>query len=180
LDKDDPDEATKFEYLPNPRMKALKDVLRARIGKKVIWCRFTKDIELGMREFNDAVSYYGGNGRDERSENKQQFINNKHVQNMFSNPAVGGTGVDGLQKVARTAIYYSNSYNSVQRWQSEDRIDRIGMGEGSSTYIDLVARDTVDLPILRNLRKKKQLSDLVLDDIRQLFMAEEEANDEDN
>lgn len=174
LDKDDPDEATKFKDLPNPRMDALKHVLRSRIGKHVIWCRFTRDVHNCLREINSAVSYFGGDGRDEKIENKRAFIENPHITDLVSNPAAGGTGVDGLQKVARTAIYYSNSYNVIQRWQSEDRIDRIGMGEGSSWYFDLIARNTVDVGILANHRKKKQLSDLVLDDIRQLLMVEED------
>lgn len=175
LDKDDPDEATRFEILPNPRLDALKQVLRSRLGKAVIWCRFTRDIENVMETYgSEAVSYYGDTGSVERIEAKRSFIDpNTAITKFVSNPAAGGTGVDGLQKVARTAIYYSNSFNSIHRWQSEDRTHRIGMG-GTCTYIDLIARNTVDRAILANLRNKKALSDLVLDDIRKMLIEDEE------
>lgn len=168
LDKDDPDDATEFMELPNPRMDALKQVMRSRLGKKIVWCRFRRDIENGLRAFNNGVSYYGGDGRDEKRENKLHFINDPDCDNLWSNPASAGAGVDGLQ-IARTAIYYSQSHNAIDRWQSEDRIDRIGMGDGASYYCDLVARNTVDVGILRNHKKKKELSDLILDDIRMLL-----------
>lgn len=169
LNKENPEDETQLELLPwNPRMDALKQVIRSRLGKKVIWCRFTKDIELGMQQYNNAVSYYGGNGKDEKIENKKAYIFNPDIEEMFSNPSAGGTGVDGLQKVTRTAIYYSNSFNSIHRWQSEDRTHRIGMGE-TCTYIDLIAHNTVDRKILRRLQKNKAMSDYVLDEIRQML-----------
>lgn len=173
LDKERPDDATEYKRLPwNPRLDALKQVRKSRMGKMVIWARFTKDIEDILETYRDSsVSYYGGTGRDERIENKQRYIDDDNITEFCSNPSAGGTGVDGLQKVTRTAVYYSNSYNSIHRWQSEDRTHRIGM-TGTCTYIDLVARDTVDGPILRNLRKKKELSDLVLDDIRMVLLGD--------
>lgn len=174
LDKEDPDAATQFEMLPNSRMDALKQVRKSRLGKVVVWSRFRKDIELQKQAYNSGVSYYGADGKTEKNENKRLFINDPNITEFFANPASAGTGVDGLQKVARTAIYYSNSFNVIHRWQSEDRIDRIGLGIGASTYIDLVARGTVDVGILANHKQKKQLSDLVLDDIRQLLMIGED------
>jgi SNF2 family DNA or RNA helicase len=67
-------------------------------------------------------------------------------------------------------IYYSNSYDAIKRWQSEDRGHRPGM-EGTLTIIDLVARGTVDRPILQNLKGKKSISSLTLDNIRKMFSA---------
>lgn len=172
LDKENPEDDTQWEDLPwNPRLTALQQLRKARQGKVVIWCRYRRDVENVLSKYNTAVSYFGGTGKDERIENKLAFVNDNHITEFVSNPSVGGTGVDGLQKVAQTAIYYSNSYNSLHRWQSEDRTHRIGM-MGSCTYFDLIARNTVDLPILGNLRKKKQLSDLMLDDIRLWLMSQ--------
>lgn len=174
LDKEDPDEATVFRELPwNPRLDALKQVRKSRLGKSVIWARFNKDIENILRVLGSgAVDYYGKTNDDQRIRNKAAFINDDRITDFVSNPAAGGTGVDGLQKVGRTAIYYSNSFNAIQRWQSEDRTHRIGMG-GTCTYIDLVARNTVDSKILKNLQSKKDLSNLVLDDIRMMLEDQE-------
>lgn len=178
LDKDDPDEATKFMMLPNPRLETLKRVRRSRLGKAVIWCRFNKDIEAVLGEYNTAVDFYGDTSKENKQQAKLRFSDphDHDVLEFVSNPSAGGTGVDGLQRTGRTAIYYSNSYNAIHRWQSEDRTNRIGMG-GTCTYIDLVARNTVDVSILSNLRKKKALSDLTLDEIRLMLIgAEDNAN----
>lgn len=153
---------------PNPRVEALDALLGARQGKKIIWCRFNKDIETLIAKYGKkAVSFYGATSNKDRVAAKEQFIDPySDVELFIANPAAAGTGVDGLQ-MCRTVIYYSNSYNALERWQSEDRTHRIGMG-GTCTYFDIVARGSVDVAILANLRKKKSLSDFVLDDIRRM------------
>ena len=155
--------------LPNPRLDRMRDVLEQRQGKAVIWARFNRDIENIMAALgSEAVDYYGATSPSARKINKERFLEDDTIRYFVSNPAAGGTGIDGLQTVGRTALYYTNSFDALHRWQSEDRTHRIGMG-GTCTYIDLVARGTVDVKILSNLRAKKSLSDLVLDDIRKVF-----------
>lgn len=155
--------------LPNPRLERMKEVIDQRSGKMVIWARFNRDIENIMAALgSEAVDYVGATSPTQRVINKQRYIEDDTVRFFVSNPSAGGTGIDGLQKVSRTALYYTNSYDALHRWQSEDRTHRIGMG-ATCTYIDLVARSTVDVKILANLRNKKSLSDLALDDIRKVF-----------
>lgn len=56
-------------------------------------------------------------------------------------------GIDGLQETVELAIYYTNSFNREHRWQSEDRIHRLGMC-GTALYADMVVSGTVDeLPL---------------------------------
>jgi hypothetical protein len=156
----------------NPRMDALRDVLDTRGGKTMIWARFTDDIEAIMNVLGtSAVSYYGATRDDDRALAKRRFLDASSGINYFvSNPQAGGVGLDGFQNVCRNAIYYSNSYNAIDRWQSEDRIHRMGQ-EMKVMYIDLICRGSVDRKILANLRAKKSLSDLVLDDIRRILEA---------
>lgn len=164
------DEDGRIHELPNPRMDALDDLLQSRSGKIVIWARFNRDIEnIAAHLKGRAVTYYGPTSTGQRAEAKARFLDpSSGIDYFIGNPAAAGTGVDGLQTVSNTAIYYSNSFNALERWQSEDRIDRIGMS-GHSTYFDLIARGGPDRKILANLRKKKSLSDLVLDDFKSLF-----------
>ncbi len=165
------DDGTKYEFLKNPRLE-LAEELDEMIGverKKIIWCRFQHDATVLMKLFgNRAVDYIGPTSDDDRARNKAAFLDPKSGKDIFiSNPAAGGTGLN-LQGLCTHAIYYSNSFNSVHRWQSEDRIHRIGTKEACH-FIDLIASRTVDTGILANLKAKKALSTLVLDDIRKMI-----------
>lgn len=159
--------------LPNPRLEAMKNVIEQRQGKIVIWARFNKDIESIMEALgNRAISYYGATKDVDRKIAREKFLDkDSGIDYFVSNPQAGGTGLN-LQGECRTAIYYSNSYRAIDRWQSEDRIHRIGTVH-TITYIDLIANKTVDNKILANLRSKKSLSDLMLDDLRRFVTVED-------
>ena len=94
------------------------------------------------------------------------------VDYFVGNPAAAGTGLDGLQ-VAELAVYYSNGFNAENRWQSEDRIHRIGM-RGRAHYVDLVTEDSVDNLILKNLSAKKGTARAVFENPSLLEQANEE------
>ena len=159
---------TVFETEKNPRRDVLVSAIEKLPGKVIVWCRFNADIELLRTTFsNSCTVIYGATKQKDREHAKEAFLDPEGPRYLVANPAAAGKGVDGLQKVCDTAIYYSNSFNAIERWQSEDRIHRIGMGETAS-YIDLIARGSPDRSILTNLRAKKSLSDLVLDDIRHI------------
>ena len=57
-------------------------------------------------------------------------------------------------------MYYSNSFSSTDRAQSEDRAHRIGQTR-SVTYIDLIAEGTVDAVVVEALRGKRDVSEFV-------------------
>lgn len=65
-------------------------------------------------------------------------------------------------------VYYSNNYSLETRLQSQDRIHRIGQNN-KCTYIDLVVPQTVDEAILKRLKEKKELSNMVLDDLIEII-----------
>ena len=161
----------KFDVLDNPRMNALLDVIGQYPdeAKVIIWCRFNHDCADVLAALGEqAVGYYGPLSDEDRATNKEIFIEDWDVKYFVGSPDTAGTGTDGLQRVCSRAVYYSNSFNSVNRWQSEDRTSRIGMGT-NATYVDLIARGSPDLKILRNLRDKKNISDLTLDQIRMML-----------
>jgi SNF2 family DNA or RNA helicase len=154
----------------NPRIQAALEYLESREGKHVVWTRFILDRQLlaeGMRAAGINFAEYAG--RDEERYNaKLGFMQDPNVRVFLANPQSAGTGTDGLQTVCTQALYYSNSFNSIDRWQSEDRIDRRGM-IGGSVYTDLIGRGSIDRYILRNLKKKKGLSAMSLGDIAEAF-----------
>lgn len=161
------DEGDGTTFIDNPRLDALLDLRRQISGPVIIWCRFKEDIAILKKSLPSSVTIYGADKQDERELSKAKFLSGE-AQELLATPGAAGKGVDGLQKVCSDAIYYSNSYNAIDRWQSEDRIHRMGM-KGSATYFDLIARGSIDRAILANLKRKKDLSNLVLDDIRNVM-----------
>lgn len=74
-------------------------------------------------------------------------------------PRTGGYGLTLTE--AKTVIYYSNGYDLEVRLQSEDRAHRIGQ-TNKVTYVDIVAKDTIDEKILQALRSKIDISARVM------------------
>ena len=97
------------------------------------------------------------------AKNKQMFVSGQR-RFFVSNAQMGGTGLDGLQ-VAQTMIFFSNSFNYIERVQAEDRGHRGGM-KGTLTIHDLIGMNTVDAKILRVLRHRKDIASLTFDEIR--------------
>ena len=163
-------EGGSLTFLPNPRMDALKDLLEQRQGKAVIWARFNHDIEAIVDELGDeAAAYYGATSGADRQKAIANFLDpNSKVKYFVSNPSAGGTGLNLQGGGCRTVIYYSNSFSSLDRWQSEDRTHRIGM-KGTVTYFDLICSGSPDRKILANLRAKKNISDLALGTVKEII-----------
>lgn len=154
----------------NERMDILLDIVGQRTGPIVIWHRFIEDGKRIIHHLTEAgeiaVRYLGTDA--ERQAAKDAFLSGE-ARIFVSNPKTGGVGLN-LQGDCETVIYYSNSFDALDRWQSEDRVHRTGM-KRAVTYFDIVARKSVDRVILRNLRAKKSISDLTLDDIRKSLSA---------
>ena len=156
----------------NPRIEAMMRIVEARRGKTVIWARFNADIQQIIAALEKsgrrAVEYTGRTSTAERKEAKELFLkNDSEVDYFVGNPAAGGTGLN-LQGDCRTVIYYSNSFKAIDRWQSEDRVHRMGMRE-TVTYFDLICKGSPDRRILANLRAKKSVSDMAIGDIQSMI-----------
>lgn len=159
------DDEGKTHLINTKRPTVVKELLDDLGGKKVIiWCRYQNDIKILLQVLNayNPVAYYGDTDADTRKENLDKFIADPSCLVFLSNPSVGGTGVDGLQRVCDTVIYYSNSFSAEDRWQSEDRVHRHGQ-TNSVTYIDLIAEKTIDEKIVKALLSKKSVAEFVMD-----------------
>ena len=84
---------------------------------------------------------------------------------MSEGGSLAGTGKLTLT-AGETVFYFSNSFDLDHRLQSEDRCHRIGT-RNNVVYIDIVAEDTVDEKIARNLQRKKRTAAIVLGDERE-------------
>jgi hypothetical protein len=153
----------------NPRAQNMLEWVQAGDGKFIIWHKFIEDRAIIEEALRDAgisfVTYTGSDGQ--RAAAVDSFMDPEGAQGFIANPQSGGTGLN-LQGLCNRNLYYTNDWRAIDRWQSEDRTHRIGT-IGVVTYTDLIAKFSPDRRIMSNLRKKKSISDLILDDIQSIF-----------
>ena len=156
----------------NPRLAAMVDWLDTFEGKAIVWARFQHDFRLIARMLDHTgtshATYYGATSEKDRVEAVRGFLDPAGFRVLVANPSTAGTGLN-LQGSCNNVLYYSNSFNAIDRWQSEDRVHRIGT-VGAVKYVDLIGKGSPDRAIMRNLRNKKSISDMALGDIRAMVL----------
>lgn len=155
----------------NPRISAMMEYINDIEGKAIIWGRYRADFEAICSALeadgHSYVEYHGGTSDAARAEAKDSFLREGGARFFVANPASAGTGLN-LQGLCNNALYYSNSFSAIDRWQSEDRIHRRGT-KGLVVYTDLIAVGGLDNYVLRNLKQKKGIAALSLGDIADAF-----------
>lgn len=144
----------------NPRIAQLIDSLEDVQGQVIIWCRYQDDIRLLEKVFGDQAALYYGGEPDKKCQLAMQEFKAGKKRYFIGTAAKGGIGLN--LTCATTVVYYSNTFNAGDRWQSEDRAHRIGQKD-NVLYIDLQAEDTIDDKIIRALHNKKDLSQYMLE-----------------
>jgi len=155
----------------NLRLEALKEILGDINSKVIIWARFRADLKAIEAALGDlAVSYHGDVTNDDREAAVYRFQNDDTIKYFIGQPQSGGIGL--TLTAADYVVYYSNSFDLEIRMQSEDRCHRIGT-KNNVTYIDIEARKTIDSKIIKALREKKNLADIITKDPMSLFLMED-------
>ena len=135
--------------------------------KVIIWCRFTRELELVVALLKKKGIIYtsisGSVAQKDRAEAVHKFQNDNTCKVFIGQVSTAGFGI--TLTAAEVVIYYSNSYSYEERVQSEDRCHRIGL-KHSVTYIDLVAilangRKTIDHDILEIVQNKARFANEV-------------------
>lgn len=162
-----PDEGD-IQTFPHDRLNQLSETIDEATGKIIIWANYRHDIfAIKARLEKDhgaesVVTYFGDTSDDDRQLAVKSFQDTQNPVRFFvANTQTGGYGITLTE--ASTVIYYSNNYDLEKRIQSEDRAHRIGQ-MNRVTYIDLVCRDTVDEKIIKALRNKISLANVVTGD----------------
>lgn len=161
-----PDDDGEMHEVPSRRVDALMEVLSEAQGKVIIWARFREDIrrivDAIVEEYGpDSVAQYHGGNVNTRQTDASRFINDPTCRFMVSNQQAGGYGNTWI--VATTVVYYSNDFDLEKRLQSEDRAHRGGQTE-KVTYVDLIARGTIDEKIVSALRRKIDIAQTITGD----------------
>ena len=80
---------------------------------------------------------------------KQKFLNKK-TKVILIHPETGGEGLDGLQYVSSTAIFFSNiNSGAIIRQQCQGRVDRNGQ-KNPCLFIDIYVKDSIEQTIINN------------------------------
>lgn len=147
----------------NPRLALLVDLVDACSHKVIVWCRFRRDVDLIVEALGDRCVRYDGKVRSaDRRIALSRFRDADDPARVFvANVHAISQGV--TLTIAKTMIYYSNSYSLERRLQSEDRFHRIGQ-DSPVHIIDLVARDTVDATVVDVLKRKFDVAAQVMGD----------------
>lgn len=157
------DEHGNIHEIPENRTAELMEVLEEHNGKAIIWAPYDFNIRKIVETIKKAygeksvAAFWGGN-KKERSEEERRFLGDPECRFMVSTPAAGGRGNTWV--VADLVVYYGNTEDLELRQQSEDRAHRKGQNN-KVTYVDLIARGTVDEKMVKSLRKKIDMSSLI-------------------
>lgn len=143
------------------KMNLLREALD-EIGSNqvIIWCQFHWEIERIMLELGDkACAMYGNQSAGEKEDSINDFSSSKK-QYLVAHPKTAGHGLNFTN--CSYCIYYSLSYSYEEMAQSQDRIHRIGQNK-STTYIYLLAEDSIDDVLYKAIVKKEKISDSILE-----------------
>lgn len=143
----------------NPRLEATVAFLERLNHPAIVWARFRHDIDQLMDALGDRACRYDGALNDDECEASKLAFNAGDKQYFVANTAKGSRGL--TLNVAKTSVFYSNSFKLRDRLQAEARPHRPGQ-EGADhgkhgfgvLFADVLAAGTVDMKIVGNLRGK--------------------------
>ncbi len=134
----------------NPRIECLAEVTEQTVGQCLIWARYTKDVDQIMELLGDEAVRYDGKITADQAEINKLIFQKGDAKWFVGTAAKGGQGL--TLHMAKTVIYYSNSFKLLDRLQSEDRAHRSGMDNHPVNYIDICCPESVDMKIINHLR----------------------------
>ena len=146
-------------FKENPKLIALEHLLSEMGESKIVICC---DYALTGQMIVDHVKAMGFGyewlygGTKDKTGARTRFMNDPDCRVFVMNSSAGGTGNDGLQKVARYMVFYESPTPPDLRKQVEKRIHRPGQLERAFIY-DLVASKTTDQGILDSIAEGNDL-----------------------
>lgn len=160
------DEERNIRDIPMNRINDMMEVLEDHSGKATIWANehryLDKIIAAVKKEYGDgSIAEFSGRNKNVRDREQTRFLNEEKCRFLASTQGAGGRGNTWV--VPSLVIYFSNDYDLEKRLQSEDRHHRDGLRH-SVTYVDLIARGTVQEKQIYALRNKLNLASIITGD----------------
>lgn len=158
-------EGKEVSYEKNPKHEWLIEWLKETQAKTVVFVRFIHELksleEALQRSGIGYVSVYGGT--EDRIAVVRRYNSSPDLQVFIGQIDTAGQGIN-LQS-ASYCVFLSNNYSFGDREQAESRIHRAGQVAKNCTYIDVVARGTIDDSVLKILKKKESLAGMLKTDL---------------
>ena len=152
------------EELHERKIDELMDVLGQAEGQCVVWTKFKKEMDMVGERLEKAgigfATFSGDTSQEEREVILRRFRDNE-LKVFVGQIQAGGTGIS--LATASTCVYMSNPFSLGDRLQSEDRLHRIGQ-KNAVTYIDLICPGTIDETVIKILKNKKSMADIIQGD----------------
>ena len=154
-----------IHYFPEQsKMKELLELIEEAGDQKiVVWSPWIPQLDMIDKTLDaekiDHVLVYGKTSAEARAAAITKFTTDANCKVFISNPSVGGIGLN--LTCAHLEVFMSNWYQPDVRDQAEDRCHRQGQTNGV-TIIDLIAENTIEAKILRDLRAKISTENAIL------------------
>jgi len=160
------DEKQTVPFKGVPRLDTLKTLLQDLTGehKVIVWACFKENyrqIRILCEKLKIEYCEIHGEIRDKEKE-LNKFRNRKSCRVAICNQASAGIGINLVE--ASYSIYYSRNFSLEQDIQSEARNYRGGSEVHKKiTRIDLVTPGSIDELVMKALRDKQNIADIILD-----------------
>ena len=152
-------------FAGNAKLDLFGEILDDLDGKPlVVWCCFREELnilaECLASRGRIVRAIHGGISGPDRQTAIDDFSASR-ADTFLATIQTGGIGIDGLQRVCDTEVFYSRSYRFDEFAQATDRLHRVGQ-EKKVTVISLVATGTVDEKIAVALERKEAMQEMML------------------
>ena len=160
------DEGNFIKMKTNPKLKELRKIIDEVVPESgiVIWCKYLFTIKMVEDMLEDMhINYVTITGAVKDKSDVARLYQNTTIEDipiLVGQIEAGGIGLNLFK--ASYCVYVENEWRLLSRYQSEDRIHRIGQ-KNTCTYIDLVVQDSIDEYILAAIKKKKEIADYIID-----------------
>lgn len=148
----------------NPKMLALEGIIDdAGDNKVVVSYEYTTTGDLICEMLKARKIKYErlSGGTKDPIGAKRRFMEDPSIKVFIMNSEAGGTGVDGLQKVAHYLVCFESPSSPTPRAQVIKRIHRSGL-QRRAFLIDLAMERSVDVGILDDLEADRDLFESVI------------------
>ncbi|MFF0637969.1 DEAD/DEAH box helicase [Nocardia sp. NPDC004151] len=156
------------------KISEMVDAAAANNEKVIIWSTFVRNLKLLAKHLSrhQPALVHGGvppadtapPGVLTRDAEFDRFRNDPACRVLLANPAACGEGVS-LHHWCHHAVYLDRTFNAGHFLQSQDRIHRLGLKEGTLTrFTLLLSRGTIDETVDGRLREKVIALSKLMDD----------------
>lgn len=125
----------------------------------VIWFRFNRELSEVVKRLRDQCNVPTASITGKTEPEKRKLLMRRFNKGWFRvicmQMKIGQFGID--LSGADTAIYFSNGFSMLDRYQSEDRIIKVSKRR-PMLYLDLVTRDSIDEDVVSSLLDKRAMA----------------------